>query len=206
MPFAWKPAPGQVALIELSTGGDDCLTGVVLDEDREGAVVVDLGATPNPPDAQCDVVASFFSPDALYRMKATLSPHSDRQRVIDLAIHDIERVQRRTAPRVRLSIPVVLSNFDDPATDDPSFTSLVGLSLDIGEGGCRVQLPAPFPSGCDPTVTLQLPSGDTVVALAAVLQAVALGDGTYEYRMVFLEMDDLDRLRLVELVTTPAPA
>lgn len=206
MPFAWKPAPGQVALIELSTGGDDCLTGVVLDEDREGAVVVDLGASPRPPESQCEVVASFFSPDALYRMKATLSPHGDRQRVIDLAIHDIERVQRRTAPRVRLSIPVVLSNFDDPATDDPSFTSLVGLSLDIGEGGCRVQLPAPFPSGCDPTVTLQLPSGDTVVALAAVLQALALGDGTYEYRMVFLEMDDLDRLRLVELVTTPAPA
>lgn len=206
MPFAWKPGPGQVALIELSNGGDDCLTGVVLDEDREGAVVVDLGATPNPPDCQCDVVASFFSPDALYRMKATLSPHSDRQRVIELAIHDIERVQRRTAPRVRLSIPVVLSNFDDPATDDPSFTSLVGLSLDIGEGGCRVQLPAPFPSGCDPTVTLQLPSGGTVVALAAVLQALALGDGTYEYRMVFLEMDDLDRLRLAELVTTPAPA
>jgi c-di-GMP-binding flagellar brake protein YcgR len=152
------------------------------------------------------VVASFFAPDALYRMKATLTPHGGREAVIDLDVHDIERVQRRTAPRARLSLPVVMSNFDDPATDDPSFTSVKGQSVDIGEGGCRVVVPRPFPSGCDPTVTLQLPSGDTVVALAAVLQAAAVSSGGYEYRLVFLEMDELDRLRLAELVTTPTPA
>lgn len=206
MPFAWKPAPGQVALIELNTGNNDCLTGVVLDDDGEGSVVVDLGASPRPPQPECEVVASFFAPDALYRMKATLSPHGDREAVIDLDIHDIERVQRRTAPRARLSIPVVLSNFDDPADDDPSFTSVKGHSVDLGEGGCRVLVPSPFPSGCDPTVTLQLPSGNTVVALAAVLQAAAVAGGGYEYRLVFLEMEELDRLRLAELVAAPAPA
>ncbi len=206
MPFAWKPAPGQVALIELNSGGNDCLTGVVLDDEGKGSVVVDLGASPRPPQPQCEVVASFFAPDALYRMKATLSPHGEREAVIDLDVHDIERVQRRTAPRARLSLPVVMSNFDDPATDDPSFTSVKGQSVDIGEGGCRVVVPRPFPSGCDPTVTLQLPSGDTVVALAAVLQAAAVSNGGYEYRLVFLEMEELDRLRLAELVATPAPA
>ena len=207
MPFAWKPMPGQVALIEMSNGGNECLTGVVLDGEG-GPVVVDLGASPLPEQVECEVVASFFAPDALYRMTATLTPHDGgRQEIIDLRVHDIERVQRRTAPRARLSLPVVLSNFDDPAVDEPgSFASVIGETIDIGEGGCRVLMPKPFPSGCDPTVTMQLPSGDTIVALAAVLQAQATQDGRYEYRLVFLELEDVDRLRLAELVTEPQPA
>ena len=207
MPFAWKPMPGQVALIEMSTGSNECLTGVVLDGDG-GPVVIDLGASPLPAQIECEVVASFFAPDALYRMTATLSHHDGgRQEIIDLRVHDIERVQRRTAPRARLAIPVVLSNFDDPSVEEPgAFASVIGETLDIGEGGCRVLMPKPFPSGCDPTVTLQLPSGETIVALAAVLQANATADGRYEYRLVFLELEDVDRLRLAELITEPQPA
>jgi hypothetical protein len=205
MPFAWKPVAGQVALIELSAGGNDCLTGVVVDGlgGPDGAVVVDLGASPRPTDGDCEVVASFFAPDALYRLTATLSPHEHAatDTIIDLRVRDIERVQRRTAPRARIQIPVILSNFDDPATEDPgAFASIPGETLDVGEGGCRALLPRPFPHGCDPTVTLQLPSGEAVVALAAVLQANATGDGRYEYRLVFLELEDVDRLRLAELV------
>ena len=206
MPFAWKPAAGQVALIELTGGGNDCLTGVVVDGDvgSEG-VVVDLGHSPRP-DGECEVVASFFAPDALYRMTATLAPH-DHSPIIDLRIHDIERVQRRTAPRARLSIPIVMSNFDDPSADDRGgFSSVVGESIDLGEGGCRALMPKPFPHGCDPTVTLQLPTGDPIVALAAILQATATTDGRYEYRLVFLELEDVDRLRLAELIAEPAPA
>jgi hypothetical protein len=202
MPFAWKPTPGQVALIELSSGGNECLTGVVLEDSEDGPVVVDLGASPRPIEAECEVIASFFAPDALYRMTATLSSHDGQRAIIDLRIHDIERVQRRTAPRARVGIPAVLSNFDDPG----AFSSMVGETIDVGEGGCRVLLQKPFPSGCDPTVTLQLPSGETVVALAAVLQANVVSDGRYEYRLVFLELDDVDRLRLAELVAEPAPA
>lgn len=219
MPFAWKPVAGQVALIELSSGGNDCLTGVVVDgdspADEQGAVVIDLGASPRPvldAKGECEVIASFFAPDALYRMTATLSPHdeSGRAAIIDLRVQDIERVQRRTAPRARITIPVVLSNFDDPAAGRPGeFSSVVGETLDVGEGGCRALLPKPFPHGCDPTVTLQLPSGDTVVALAAILQASTVEDGRYEYRLVFLELEDVDRLRLVDLVAdavSPASA
>jgi hypothetical protein len=208
MPFAWKPLPGQVALIEVSDGGNDCLTGVVLAGEEHEEIVIDLGFSPKPEHLQCEVVASFFAPDALYRMTATLSPHDGGpDKVIDLRIHDIERVQRRTAPRARITIPVVMSNFDDPSVEDSgSFSSLVGESLDIGEGGCRALMPKPFPSGCDPTVTLQLPSGETVVALAAVLQANVTNDGRYEYRLVFLELEDVDRLRLAELINEPATA
>ena len=208
MPFAWKPVPGQVALIELNDGGNDCLTGVVLAGDESEEVVIDLGFSPKPDHLDCEVVASFFAPDALYRMTATLSPHDGGpDKVIDLRVHDIERVQRRTAPRARITVPVVMSNFDDPSAEDSgTFSSLVGESIDIGEGGCRALMPKPFPSGCDPTVTLQLPSGETVVALAAVLQATRIGDGRYEYRLVFLELEDVDRLRLAELVAEPASA
>lgn len=206
MPFAWKPAPGQVALIELAAGGTDCLTGVVLSDDG-AEVVVDLGASPRLTGSDCEVVASFFAPDALYRMAATLHRHDDVEQIIDLRVHDIERVQRRTAPRVRVTMPAVLSNFDDPSVEDSGgFTSVVGETLDVGEGGCRVLTPRPFPSGCDPTVTLQLPSGDTVVALAAVLQANITEDRRYEYRLVFLELDELDRLRLAEIIASPAHA
>lgn len=209
MPFAWKPVPGQVALIELRDG-DECLTGVVLDEESDdGAVVIDLGASPAPGTSDREVVASFFAPDALYRMTATLARHDHARidTIIDLRVHDVERVQRRSAPRARVRLPIVLSNFDDPATDDPgAFSSVVGETLDVGEGGCRALVPRPFPHGCDPTVTIELPGGDTIVALAAVLQAAATTDGRYEYRLVFLELDDVDRLRLADLVAEPTAA
>lgn len=209
MPFAWKPLPGQVALIEMTHGGNDCLTGVVIDGDG-GPVVVDLGASPRPDLGgldQREVIASFFAPDALYRLTATLSPHGtgSPDSIIDLRVLEIERVQRRTAPRVRLALPLVMSNFDDPSSDDAgAFASVVGETLDIGEGGCRAVMPKPFPHGCDPTVTLHLPDGASIVALAAVLQATTAGDGRYEYRLVFLELDDADRLRLSELVAEPS--
>lgn len=201
MPFAWKPVPGQVALIELPDGGNQCLTGVVIGGD-DGPVVIDLGASPRPPAEECEVIASFFAPDALYRMSGTVTAHEGQEAVIDLRVHDVERVQRRTAPRARRSITAVMSDFDDPG----SFSSVVGETLDIGEGGCRMLTPKPFPSGSDPTITLQLPSGEEIVALAAILQATGTTDGRYEYRLVFLELDDVDRLRLAELISEPATA
>ncbi len=206
MPFAWKPIPGQVALIELSAGGTDCITGVVVGDDSD-QVVINLGASPRPASPECEVVASFFAPDALYRMTATLSPHEGHESVIDLRVHDIERVQRREAQRAHLAIPVIMSNFDDPGELDPgAFGSVKGDTIDIGEGGCRVLLAQPFPHGCDPTVTIELPSGEAIVALAAVLQATVTTTGSYEYRLVFLEMDDVDRLRLAELIDSPVSA
>lgn len=213
MPFAWKPQPGQVALIELRDGGTDCLTGTVVDGSTGAGqgLVVDLGASPRPDlttTGACEVVASFFAPDALYRITATLTPHDASDpataAVIDLRVHDVERVQRRTAPRARVRIPLVLSNFDDPTAEDSgAFASVVGETIDVGEGGCRALVATPFPHGCDPTVTLEVPGGDPIVALAAILQANATSDGRFEYRLVFLEVDEVDRLRLADLVAEP---
>ena len=204
MPFAWRPVPGQVALIEV-VGIDDCLTGVVLDDEvADGQpVVIDLGATPHPPTDECEVVASFFAPDALYRITATLVPHANRhtESVIDLRIHEVERVQRRQSPRARHELHAVLSNFDDPG----AMVSVVGQTADVGEGGCRVVTETAFPPGCDPTVTLTLPDGEDLVLLGAVLQSSSTPDG-YEYRIVFLQLEDEDRERLSRLVSELAAA
>jgi hypothetical protein len=198
MQVAWKPAPGQVALIEVDGDDRECLTGVVLDG-QGTPVVVDLGSSPHLPSEDCEVVASFFAPDALYRMHATAHTHGDHQAVIDLRIHEIERVQRRSVPRVPLAAPVVLSNFDSPG----DMVSVLGETIDIGLGGCRVRTAKPFPAGCDPTLSLQLPQGDALVVLAAVLQ-VNIIDGLFEYRLVFLSVDDDDQARLNALVTVAA--
>lgn len=196
MPTAWRPVAGQVALIERDDEYDR-VTGVVL-LSRDDAIRVHLGGDLSglSPGA---VVASFIAPDGLYRMKATLSLDDGTAGLVHLHSHGVERVQRRTASRVALSLPVVLSNFDEPAPGDrTAFSSVSGETVDIGEGGCRVRVLDPFPEGCDPTVTLELPSGRTVVALAAISQALALPEG-HEYRLVFLSIDPADRAFLRQL-------
>src|SRR5260370_31561811 len=98
MQVAWKPSPGQLALIEVAGDGRECLTGVVVDNNG-GPVVVDLGSSPHLPAEDCEVFASFFAPDALYRMHATACTHDHQDAVIDLNVLEIERVQRRAVPR-----------------------------------------------------------------------------------------------------------
>lgn len=191
MESGWKPTPGQVAMIELTgEAGGDCVTGVVVSNgDR---LVVDVGGSARAP-KQCEVIASFFAPDALYRMSATASPAEGG--VIDLAVHDVERVQRRAAPRARLQLPVAMTNADDPG----EFSSIAGQTIDLGVGGCRVETAERFPVGCDPTVSIDLPDGHRAVGLAAVLQCHG-EDGGWDYRLVFLDMGDDDRARIGRLV------
>ena len=195
----WKPELGQVALIELSAGGNDCFTGVVVNGDG-AAVIIDLGASPRPIDPECEVTVSFFCPDALYRIQGTLSRHEDRASMIDLAMRDVERVQRRVAKRAKVTLPVALSNLDDTDADagGDAFASVSGESVDIGEGGCRVMVNHRFPSGCDPTVTLSLSPDETLIALAAVVEEQPLPDGRYEYRLVFTDQADGHRDQLAK--------
>lgn len=192
--MTWKPAPGQVTLLEIDDRMD-CLTGIVLDDDGRH-LVVDLGASPDPPHAACGVVASFFGPDALYRVTATAVPHPGQQGVLDMTVSGVERVQRRTAPRARIALAVLLSAFDTPG--QPPVT-LPATTVDVGPGGCRVRTSRPFPSGCDPTVTVQLPDGSHAVALGAALQVRRIDD-EWEYRLVFVSIADEDAQRLADLV------
>jgi hypothetical protein len=200
----WRPTEGQVALIEPTGTHHDCLTGVVV-ETHGDDVVVDLGGSPPLPDPNGRVAVSFFSPEALFRVDATAHPHDGAVSVIDLTFRDIERVQRRTAPRIVLSVPVVLSNFDDidPDTVGAYFASVTGCSIDLAQGGCRVAVSEPFPAGCDPTVTIHLSEAETVIALAVVLEEQRRPDGGYEYRLVFTDPDD-GHVELIDKVMAKA--
>jgi len=197
----WKPASGQVALIEPTGATDQCLTGTVV-EAEGNAIVIDLGGSPRPAEQECAVIASFFSLEALYRIEGTVSPHPGEQSVIDLTIHDIERVQRREAVRARVALPVVLSNFDDAGGD--AFASVSGESIDLGEGGCRVVVTRRFPPGCDPTVSLRVSPSETIVALAAVLEEHPQPDSRFEYRLVFIDQHDGHRELLSKAIANAA--
>jgi hypothetical protein len=193
MSTAWKPAPGQVALIELADDADHCLTGVVM-SDSNGTVAIDLGASPTAPEAETEVIASFFTPEALYRVKAHAVPRKEQKAVIDLTVDNVERVQRRAAPRARVELRVAMTAFEG----DSDFASVVGTTVDIGPGGCRLHTDKRFPPGNDPTISLQLPNGDTVSMLGQILQAQSDGDG-FEYRIAFMDVDDEDGKKLLAL-------
>ena len=206
----WRPPSGGTALIEPVADGHGCLTGVVVEDagasEQDDVVVIDLGGSPPPGEPRCDVIASFFSPEALYRTEATLSPHDGQTNVYDLAIHQVERIQRRAAPRAQVALPVVLSNFDSPDLDAGGdvFASVTGESIDVSVGGCRVVTERRFPPGCDPTVMLHLSPEEELVALAAVLEEKPTSDGRFEYRLVFIDPEDDHRERLARVVATAA--
>lgn len=178
----------MIALVE-PIDRADCLTGVVVPGDRR--ILIDLGASPVIAGGQEAVIASFFAPEALYKLHgvATASPGG----LIELLVDEVERVQRRSAARARVTCPVSLAAFDGPS----GFTTVRGETIDLAPGGCRVSTERPFPPGVDPTVTITLPGTDSpVVALAHVLESDS-APGHYEYRMVFHELaaEDADRLR-----------
>jgi hypothetical protein len=193
------PVPGQVALIEFveEPGGDaTCLTGLVLG-DTNGHVTVDLGGSGPLAEGVGEIVVSFFSPDALYRVRATARP-SDPPAVIELdQVLDVERVQRRVFPRIPLRVPVVLSSFDEPSTS--GFPSVKGWTIDFGPGGLRVETLMPFPSGADPTVDIYLDDERQIVARTRVVLA-DLEESHCEYRLAFTELSDTDEALINRVV------
>jgi hypothetical protein len=190
----WRPAPGQLALIEPvdPEAGVECLTGVVMAD--PGRVVIDLGASPRPSAGSYEVEASFFAADALYRLAATAKSVTTADGVVELIVHGVERVQRRSDPRVRISLPVALASFDDPG----DFVSVRGETLDLAPGGCRVATNREFPAGVDATVSITMPDGSPLVALTRILDRHQRDD-RWHYRLVFAGLDDGDRARLADL-------
>ncbi len=199
MDSSWKPVPGQVALIEYADdppGETNCLTGLVLG-DINGHVTVDLGASGPLAADVGEIVVSFFSPEALYRVRATART-SDPPAVIELdQVIDVERVQRRVFPRIPLRVPVVLSAFDELSTS--GFPSVTGWTIDIGPGGLRVETQLPFPSGGDPTVAVHVDGQRHIVARTRIVLA-DVEEAHSEYRLAFTELSDEDEATINELV------
>jgi hypothetical protein len=187
----WRPAAGQIALIEPveASPGRDCLTGVVVPGDR---ILIDLGASPRPESDAAEVVASFFAPDALYRLFA--KAHQQEDGLLSLDVSALERVQRRANPRVQVQLPVRLG-----VGDQEEVSVLSGETVDLSTGGCRVMTDRPWPTEADPVVTIDLPDGELVRTQARVVTVDLNGDG-WEYRLAFPGIDESNTERLNRLV------
>jgi hypothetical protein len=190
----WQAERGQMVLIEIvGDGPSPVLTGGV-EEDGPGPMIVNLGASPTLPADRCEVIASFFTPEALYLGRGTARGLPEPW-LIELEMRQLQSVQRRSAPRRRVSYRVALGAFS--GLDD--YVSVAGETVDLAPGGCRVVVDAPLPDGGEATVCIHL-SDHPVVAQARVVENHQEGL-RWEYRLAFEELDEPDRVRLAKALT-----
>lgn len=190
----WVPEAGSVVLIEPDAPGPP-ITAVAV-ADPAGRVLLDVGASPTPGHERFGAIASVFGPDRMYRVKGVLSPRgSDRGTVYELEAESVERIERRTARRGSVEVPACLTAFDGPG----AVVSTLGHTVDLSSGGCRVVTEEPFPVGSEPTVSLRLDDGTTVLARAAILERRRVPEG-FHYRLMFTDIDLEDRIRVAALV------
>jgi hypothetical protein len=190
----FRPGPGQVALVEYPSQ-DEPLTGLITNGGQQERIAIDLGAQTKLPTPDEPVVVSVYAPDALYRLRATARPTRPEGVIVLEPVHEIERIQRRSAARVPIQVGVTLSFLDNAA---PIIESIVGRTLDIGLGGLRVLTLRTVPHR-DPTVMFTLPTGRSIVGAALVLSEDVSADG-YECRLAFEDLDPDDVVALRELV------
>jgi hypothetical protein len=192
---------GQTALIEpeeigpLGRRNAEALTGTVGDGDNEHLTIV--GVSPTDIADGTEVMVSVFSPDALYRIRAGVHWVGPSRLAID-PVHDIEQIQRRRWPRHELHLDVTLVALADDSPDHPT-PGVAGRTLDIGMGGLRVETSVPFSAGTTVRLTLMLPDGAPLVALATVVASDAR-NGSFEQRLAFDQLDDLDTNNLAALL------
>ena len=189
----FRPGPGQVALVEYP-GEHEPRTGLVTNGHQEH-IAIDLGAQAPAAVPDEPIVVSVYAPDALYRLRGTARAARPEGVIVLEPVHEVERIQRRSAARVPIQVGVVLSFFDDPGL---MIESIVGRTLDIGLGGLRVLTLRPVPKR-EPTVMFTLPTGRSIVGHTLVLSEDD-GDDGYEVRLAFQELDPGDVVALRELV------
>ena len=189
----FRPGPGQVALVEYP-GTHEPVTGLITNGGQRERIAIDLG-TQAPLGDSSEIVVSVYAPDALYRLRATAVPARPDGVIVLEPVHDIERIQRRSAVRVPIQIGVTLSFLEDPT---PMIESIVGRTIDVGLGGLRVLTLRPVPHR-DPTVMFTLPTGRSIVGAALVLSEDKV-DGGWECRLAFEDLDADDVVALREMV------
>jgi hypothetical protein len=189
----WKPPAGTTTLVEPIDPelGQEALTATVIEDDR---LLLDLGASPRPGE-NTDVIASFFTPDALVRVTGVLVAVQERDRTLhELVVKDIDRVQRRQAARIEIALNASMVVPDAPGP----MVSVLGRTPNVSAGGCRVTTEQQL-GGSDPLVSLDLADDrGPVVAQATVLSSTHLGS-KWDYRLMFTAIDNDDRVRLERL-------
>jgi hypothetical protein len=191
----WQAERGQVVLIEIvGDGPSPVLTGGV-EEDGPGPMIVNLGASPSLPAERCEVIASFFTPEALYLARGTARGMPEPW-LVELDIREVQSVQRRSAPRRQVSYRVALGAFS--GLDD--YVSVAGETVDLAPGGCRVMVDSPLPEGTEATVCIHL-SDEPVVTQARVVENHQEGV-RWEYRLAFEDLDEPDRARLATVLAS----
>jgi hypothetical protein len=190
----WRPPVGTTTLVEPvdPIPGQEALTATVLADDR---LLLDLGASPRPPTAT-DVVASFFTPDALMRLTGVLVAVDEREHTLyELVVKELECVQRREAPRVDIDLAASLLVPDAPGP----MVAVLGRTKNVSSGGCRVTTHQQL-AGSEPMLTIDLADDQKpVVAQAMVLSSEHHGS-TWDYRLRFTSIDRDDRARIERLV------
>jgi hypothetical protein len=93
----FRPGPGQVALVEYP-GKQEPMTGLVTNGHQE-QIAIDLGSQA-PPVPTEPIVVSVYAPDALYRLRGTAKRARPDGVIVLEPVHDVERIQRRSAARV----------------------------------------------------------------------------------------------------------
>ncbi len=105
--------------------------------------------------------------------------------------------ERRAQPRRAIKLLSSMTAFDGPG----AVVTTLGHTVDLSLGGCRVETEEPFPLGSQPTVSLRLDDGTTVLARAAILERRREGFG-FHYRLMFTDLDADDRDRVADLVAS----
>lgn len=181
----WRPPAGTTTVLEV--GDRPPITAVVLDDDDR--LLVDIGAAAPPAADATEVLASFFAPDALVIVTGKLVVADDERGQYELVVDDLRRVERRKTRRVEIDLPCSLTAPD---------VVVKGHTLNVSAGGCRVVTDRQFPAGDEPIISFQLTGGETLVAVAFVVARAHEGD-TWDYRLMFTDIDPADRDRLNDL-------
>jgi hypothetical protein len=168
--------------------GEEALTATVLEDDR---LLLDLGGSPRPT-TMVDVVATFFTPDTLFRVTGVLEPAMSERGLFELIVKDVERVQRRKSARLLVDVAASLVVVDAPGP----VVSVRGRTRNVSAGGCRVVTEQALPPTGAPIVTLELDDEcGPLIAQATILQREH-HDSVWDYRLMFTGIDAGDRVRL----------
>jgi c-di-GMP-binding flagellar brake protein YcgR len=181
---SWLPLPGQLALVEVA--GSDPLAGIVTQAGGD-TVSIDLTGGEAPADAALSI--SFVAADALYRAHPS-AVRRQSPRSLQVVVGEVERVQRRRTPRVRVQYPITVTS--------EKGEQFRGETLDVGIGGCRFATSHHIGEAQTAQLVIEMLEGAPIKAGGRLLET-RHEEGEYEYRVAFSDIDDDAMARIGQL-------